>query len=197
VASWPAGVTRRPEQSSVHHREKVMSTHWSQESLPAALLFEDLDQELASTRRMLERVPDDKGDWRPHEKSGSLAELATHVADLAGLGVMILETEELDALARPPRQTLRTSEEMLARFDQNVQRLRAALDGTDAARFEGEWTLRAGERVFAARPRRSLLRTMVLSHIVHHRAQLGVYLRLLDVPVPGMYGPSADEGFGR
>jgi len=170
-----------------------MSTSWSDETVPAALLLEDLDQEMASTRRMLERVPDGKGAWRPDEKSFSLTDLATHVANLPGLGVTMLETEEMDALSRPPREALETTKDLLDRFDQNVEKLRATLDATSSARLEGDWTLRAGERVFMSRPRRSLLRTMVLSHMVHHRAQLGVYLRLLGVPVPGMYGPSADE----
>jgi uncharacterized damage-inducible protein DinB len=172
-----------------------MSIKWSQETVPAALLLEDFDQELASTRRMLERVPLDNGDWRPDEKSFCLADLATHVADVLGLGVAILETEELDALARPPRQAAQNVKELLDRFDRNAERLRAALDTADSAEFTSDWTLRAGDRVFLCRPRRSLLRTMVLSHMVHHRAQLGVYLRLLGVPVPGMYGPSADDRF--
>ncbi len=170
-----------------------MSPSWSDETVPAALLLEDLDQEMASTRRMLEHVPEGKGDWRPDEKSFSLTDLATHVANLPGLGVMMLETEELDALSRPPRERLETSAALLDSFDRNVERLRTTLDAATGAQMEGDWTLRAGEQVFLSRPRRSLLRTMVVSHMVHHRAQLGVYLRLLGVPVPGMYGPSADE----
>lgn len=167
------------------------------EASPEATSFlEDMDSELASTRRMLERVPADHAAWRPHEKSNSLSELATHVADIVGLGATILETEELDALERPRREPLGTPAELLGRLDENIARLRAALSTADAERLESEWTLRAGDRVFLSRPRRQLLRAMFLSHMIHHRGQLSVYLRLLDVPVPGMYGPSADEDFG-
>ena len=166
------------------------------DALPEAVPFlDDMDAELASTRRMLERVPDAHAAWRPHEKSKSLSELATHVADAVGLAATILETEELDALSRPQREPLGTSAQLLERLDENVARLRAALGTADARRLAAEWTLRAGERVFVRRPRRALLRTMFLSHMIHHRGQLSVYLRLLDVPVPGMYGPTADEDF--
>lgn len=167
----------------------------TRDALPEAVPFlDDMDAELASTRRMLERVPDGHATWRPHAKSKSLSELATHVADTVGLAATILETEELDALSRPQRPPLGTSAELLKRLDQNVARLRAALGSADAQRLAAEWTLRAGERVFLRRPRRALLRAMFLSHMIHHRGQLSVYLRLLDVPVPGMYGPTADEG---
>lgn len=165
-----------------------------QEAIPIPCI-DDWEDEMASTRRVLERFPDGQGDWRPHEKSRSLAELATHVADGPGLGATILETEELDALTRPRQAPLGTSAELLERFDRNVERLRAALNTVDGERARAEWTLRAGDQVFVRRPRRALMRTMFLSHTIHHRAQLGVYLRLLDVPVPGVYGPSADEGF--
>jgi uncharacterized damage-inducible protein DinB len=161
-----------------------------------AFLDDDLAAELASTRRMLARVPDGHATWRPHEKSKTLSELATHVADCVGLGATILETDELDALTRPRREPLTTAAELIERLEQNETRLRTALSTTDDARLAAEWTLRAGDRVFVRRPRRALLRVMFLSHMIHHRAQLGVYLRLLDVPVPGMYGPTADEDFG-
>jgi uncharacterized damage-inducible protein DinB len=169
-------------------------THQTQAASAAiAFLHDDLDAELASTRRMLERVPDGQAAWRPHEKSKTLSELATHVADCVGLGATILETDELDALARPRREPLATSAELLQRLDENERRLRDALSTVDDDRLSSEWTLRAGDRVFVRRKRRALLRVMFLSHMIHHRAQLGVYLRLLDVPVPGMYGPTADE----
>jgi uncharacterized damage-inducible protein DinB len=171
-----------------------MTAKASRGSVPIDLLFEDFDAELTSTRRVLERFPDGKGDWRPHAKSRTLAELATHVTDIPGLGATILETDELDALKRPPRTTAASAAELLERLDANAMRLRAALAAADEARLAGEWTMRAGDHVFVKRPRRSLLRVMFASHMVHHRAQLGVYLRLLDVPVPGVYGPSADEG---
>ena len=171
-----------------------MSDAPSKGPLPRELLFGDFDQELASSRRMLERVPDGKGDWRPHEKSRTLAQLATHVADIVGLAVTILETEELDALQRPRREPLTTAADLVARFDENAARLHGALAAAPDDRLWGVWRLRAGDHVFVEQPRFALMRVMFVSHMVHHRAQLGDYLRLLDVPVPGMYGPSADEG---
>jgi uncharacterized damage-inducible protein DinB len=157
--------------------------------------LDDMEDELASTKRVLERFPDGQGSWRPHEKSKTLAELARHVADIPGLAATIVETEEMDALARPPREPLSTAAEIIAHFDGGVSALRAALSRIDDARLRGEWVLRAGDRVFVRRPRRALLRTMFLSHMIHHRAQLGVYYRLLNVPVPSVYGPTADEPF--
>lgn len=157
--------------------------------------LDDMNEELATTRRTLERVPDAKGDWRPHAKSRTLAELATHVADIPGLAATILVTDEMDVLARPHREPLASPAELLERFDRGVARLQAALAEVDEARLGGTWSLRAGDQVFVRRPRRALMRTMFLSHMVHHRAQLGVYLRLLDVPVPSVYGPTADEAF--
>jgi uncharacterized damage-inducible protein DinB len=159
----------------------------------AMQFLDDMQDELASTRRTLERFPDGRATWRPHAKSRTLAELATHVADIPGLAATIVGTEELDVLARPRREPSTTSAELLERFDGNVTQLRTALSMLDDARLAAEWTLRAGTQVFIRRPRSALLRTMFLSHMIHHRAQLGVYYRLLDVPVPGMYGPTADE----
>jgi uncharacterized damage-inducible protein DinB len=168
----------------------------SRAAAPTSFGFiDDMEEELASTKRVLERVPEGQGSWRPHEKSKSLGELARHLADIPGLAAAILETEEMDALARPPREPLNTSGELMAHFDGGVSALRAALGRADDERMRGEWALRAGDRVFVRRPRRALMRTMFLSHMIHHRAQLGVYLRLLNVPVPGVYGPSADEPF--
>jgi uncharacterized damage-inducible protein DinB len=160
-----------------------------------AELTDEMNDELASTRRTLERVPDGRGDWRPHAKSRTLAELAAHVADIPGLAATILETEEMDALARPRRDPPANAAQLLERFEGGVARLRAALDKTDETRLGENWTMRAGDQVFIRRPRRALMRTMFLSHMIHHRAQLGVYLRLLDVPVPSVYGPTADEAF--
>ena len=157
--------------------------------------LDDMREELAATRRTLERVPEGRGDWRPHAKSRTLAELATHVADIPGLAATILQSEELDAMARPRRDPLTTAPELLERFDGGVAQLHAALQGIEPSRLAKDWVLRAGDQVFVRRPRRQLLRTMFLSHMIHHRAQLGVYLRLLDVPVPSVYGPTADEAF--
>jgi uncharacterized damage-inducible protein DinB len=158
-----------------------------------AIFYEDLDREIASTRRVLERLPDGQASWRPHEKSRPLMELAAHVAGIPGLGLMILETDEVDRSTRPPAPGATTAAEVLARFDANVAKLRAALAKTDVDALRKTWTMRMGERVLVQGTKRMLLRVMVLSHIVHHRAQLGVYYRLLHVPVPSVYGPTADE----
>jgi uncharacterized damage-inducible protein DinB len=144
---------------------------------------------------VLERFPDGQGSWRPHDKSKTLAELARHVADIPGLAAAILETDEMDALARPPREPLNTAAQLIELFEGGVSALHGALSRADDERMRGDWALRAGDRVFVRRPRRALLRTMFLSHMIHHRAQLGVYYRLLNVPVPSVYGPTADEPF--
>lgn len=155
--------------------------------------FEDLEEELASTRRMLERYPDGSGDWRPHPRSRSLAELATHVAGLPGRGASIIATDGVDLAERTPRPSLDSREALLASFDDAVLGLRKALAAATDADLDGTWTMRAGPKVLVQGTKRLLLRRMVLSHMIHHRAQLGDAYRLLDVPVPGTYGPSADE----
>ncbi|HEX6750571.1 MAG TPA: DinB family protein [Longimicrobium sp.] len=158
----------------------------------AQLLYADFDAELAATRRLLERFPDGRGEWRPHERSRTLAELATHLSDLAGRCAVVLTTRERDALGSASRPPLASADALLAAHDAGVARLREALAAADHETLAVEWTIRRGERVMARGPRRVMLRVM-MSHMVHHRAQLGVCYRLLDVPVPGVYGPSADD----
>ena len=160
---------------------------------PMALLFPELDGELAKTRRMLERFPDDKAGWTPHGKSKPIDALATHIATTPFHGVRLIETDELDMAVRPPAPHASTAAELVALFDQAVAALKQALPKVTSELLETPWTLRAGPKVFFSLPRRILMRDLVISHIIHHRAQLGVYYRLLDVPVPGSYGPSADE----
>lgn len=156
--------------------------------------FGDFEQELAQSRRVLERIPDQHFAWKPHEKSGSLGQLSGHVAGLPDLALMVLTRDGLDVLGdRPRREPATTRDELLARFDESAATARAALEAADEATFAQPWTLRAGERVVFTAPRAGALRTFFLSHLIHHRAQLTVYLRLLNVPVPGMYGPSADD----
>ena len=163
-------------------------------SLPLTqLLYADFDAEFATTRRFLERYPAGKDDWRPHPSSRPLRTLANHVADLTGRGTLILETDERDAAAVAPRPEVGTAAELVALLDANVARFRTVLAGTDFAALERPWTLRMGPRIIVQEKKRLLLRTMLMSHLVHHRAQLGVYYRLLGLPVPGAYGPSADE----
>jgi uncharacterized damage-inducible protein DinB len=156
-------------------------------------LLIDLDREMASTRRLLERYPLGKGDWQPHVKSRSLSALATHVANIPNHGANILTTAEMDVATRQPQPLKDSAAELLEAFDAGVTRLKAAVVATDAATLAEKWTMRAGPRVLASESRALLMRLMVINHLVHHRAQLGMYLRLLNVPIPGMYGPSADE----
>ena len=161
------------------------------------LLLPEWDAECATTRRVLERLPEERFDWKPHAKSTSLRVLAGHVADLAGFGVQTLTVEALDLAppGAPPFQEMepRHRAELLARFDAARDAAHAALAdiGDDALRQP--WSLLLGGKVFRTWTRYSALRGFVMNHSVHHRAQLGVYLRLMDVPVPSMYGPTADE----
>lgn len=146
---------------------------------------------MATTRKVLERVPSAKGAWRPHPKSFPLGHLAQLVARMPGWITLTLRQTELD-LATYPGYTLETTLVLLAEFDRNVREARAALAATSDADLAANWTLRNGERVFMTMPRGPVVRTHI-NHLVHHRGQLSVYLRLLDVPVPSIYGPTADE----
>jgi len=160
-------------------------------------LLPEFDQEMANTRRTLERVPEDKFAWKPHEKSMAFGRLATHLADLVGWGVSVVEHDSLD-LAPPggtaPRNvTLGSRKEVLSLFDGNVAATRAAMARAHDDHLRKSWTLLfSGNKVFSL-PRIVVLRSSVLNHSIHHRAQLGVYLRLNNLPVPAIYGPSADE----
>jgi len=161
--------------------------------MDGASLVPEFDLEMANTRRALERVRDDELDYKPHEKSFSLRDLAAHVANIPTWTDITLTTTELD-LEQPFDRTLPTTrEEILAHFDESVSSARAVLQKTSAEEMEVAWTLRTGDQVWFSQPRWDIYRSFVMSHLIHHRAQLTVYLRLLDIPVPGMYGPSADE----
>ncbi|HVT58130.1 MAG TPA: DinB family protein [Thermoanaerobaculia bacterium] len=167
-------------------------------SLSAALLPE-FDQEMKSTRRVLERVPDERLEWRPHPKSRPLGPLASHIADIPTRIVDVIELESLDIMPQVPRPRpapAASRQEILARFDANVAAARAALAGAADAHLVEPWSLLAGGRALFTLPRAAAVRALVLSHIIHHRAQLGVYLRINDIAVPAIYGPSADEGVG-
>lgn len=158
-------------------------------------LLPEYDQESASTRKMLERVPEDKLDWRPHPKSFTMAALATHLATIAQWGSAILEGDSYDVAspdAKPP-DPAGTRKELLELFDEGTTRFRAQLAATDDARLHEPWSLVKGSETIFTTPRIAVIRSFILNHAIHHRAQLGVYLRLNDVPVPGVYGPSADE----
>lgn len=156
-------------------------------------LLTEFDHEMGTTRRLLERLPDDKLAWKPHEKSMSFGGLGTHLSSLPLWAGTILNEASFDLIneTRSPEKTSRA--EILAAFDDHVRRARASLDKTDAE-YAGRWSLlRGGQEVFSL-PRVAAFRSFVLSHIIHHRGQLSVYLRLNDIPVPAIYGPTADEG---
>jgi uncharacterized damage-inducible protein DinB len=161
---------------------------------PHAMLFPDLESELATTRRMLERVPNGNNDWRPHAKSRTLGELATHLAVLPGFGLMMATQKEFDAgEGRRTEPALATSAERVKMFDDLCAQLKGVLQQMTWDQANSTWTLRFGDRVFIRAPRTAVLRSAFVTHSAHHRAQLGVYLRMLDTPVPWSYGRSADE----
>ena len=165
-------------------------------SLSQALLPE-FDREMANTRKVLERVPGDKLDWKAHEKSNTIGWVAMHLADIPGWVQMTLGQDSLD-LAPPGAEPYRAPAvepvpAILERFDKNVAAGRAVLAAAKDEDFAKPWSLLRGGTVLFTMPRGVVLRSFVLSHIIHHRAHLCVYLRLNDVPVPGLYGPSADE----
>jgi uncharacterized damage-inducible protein DinB len=153
----------------------------------------EFDQEMAATRRTLERIPDGKADWKPHDKSMALGRLANHVAEIPGWVAVILQQESLDLPETYQPQLLASREEILAAFDKSVGEARQAIQAADPAGLDQAWTLRFGGKLVFSMPRQAVLRGMVMNHLIHHRAQLGVYLRLNDIPVPAIYGPSADE----
>jgi uncharacterized damage-inducible protein DinB len=157
-------------------------------------LLADYDHEMGTTRRLLERLPEDKLSWKPHEKSMTLGGLATHLTTIPLWAGAILNEPFFDLAAAPPNQAEKTSRaEILAAFDETRVRTRGWMDKSDAE-YNAAWTLkRAGQQIFSV-PRVAAFRSFVLHHLIHHRGQLSVYLRINDVPVPAIYGPSADEG---
>ncbi len=157
-------------------------------------LAAELEQEARTTRRLLERVPEGSFGWKPHEKSMSLGQLAGHVAQLPGLIVAALKVDEFDFATagwKPfvPQSTAGLVEE----FDKNVKSAAEALRGGRDERMGEKWSLKSGGHALFEMPRAQVVRFVGLNHFVHHRGQLSVYLRLLDVPLPSIYGPSADE----
>lgn len=164
---------------------------------PVALLYPDLDTEMSLTRAMLAAVPWAQKDWKPHAKSMSLGGLATHIA---GLPDFLTTMASMDELVFNPADwatpVLGSTDELVALFDTKLAGMQAALAGLDWARLDGNWKMTMGGHAMIDNQRGYLLRHMGINHLVHHRAQLGVYLRLLDVKIPGSYGPSADTNMG-
>jgi uncharacterized damage-inducible protein DinB len=156
-------------------------------------LLAEFDHEMGTTRRLLDRLPDEKLSWKPHEKSMSLGGLATHLSNLPHWGSTILNDPSFDLADAPPGADEKASRTaILSHFDEMVRRTRALLDKSDAE-LAAPWSLKRGGHVIFSMPRVAAFRTFVLYHSVHHRGQLSVYLRLIGVPIPAIYGPSADE----
>jgi len=154
----------------------------------------EFDHEAATTRRLLERVPADKFDWKPHEKSFTLLQLTTHIADMPGWMGVVGPEDELDLATPMDRPAPPTStEELLARYDANVETFRKVGAQVPDDTLMQPWRLRSGDTVHFEIPRIASIRTFILNHFIHHRGQLSVYLRLLDVPLPSIYGPTADD----
>ena len=159
----------------------------------ASDLLPEFEQEMATTRRLLERVPSDRAQWKPHPKSFALGHLAQLVSWMPGWIANTARQTALDLLAAPG-YSFETTETLLAGFDHNVREAREALASAQDADFKVPWSLKRGDQVLFTAPRGAVVR-MHISHLSHHRGQLTVYLRLLDVPIPSIYGPTADERF--
>jgi uncharacterized damage-inducible protein DinB len=153
--------------------------------------LKEFDEEMASTRRLLERVPTDKGRWKPHEKSFPLGHLAQLVSWMPGWIASTLHEPHID-LAAAGGYSFESTDSLLTVFDSNVQQARDALSSVTGSRLDEPWSLRLGERVLFTAPRGEVVRQH-LNHLIHHRGQLTVYLRQVDVPLPQIYGPTADE----
>ena len=170
------------------------STATSSDPLASAFLAE-LDNEAKTTRSCLERIPADKFSWKPHEKSMAFGHLASHVAEMFGWTPSTLGSDELDFSKMDHKPFVpETSEHLLEFFDKNVREAMETLHNAPDELFMENWTMRNGETVYFTMPKGAVMRSFILNHIVHHRGQLSVYLRLNDIPVPSIYGPSADEG---
>ncbi|HXG91682.1 MAG TPA: DinB family protein [Blastocatellia bacterium] len=164
----------------------------------SAALLPEFDHEMANTRKTLERVPEDRFGWKPHEKSMAMGGLATHIANIPHWTSVTINQDQFD-MAPPGQEPFRlpqaeTLKEVLDAFDTNVASARDAILGASDEHLLKSWSLLSGGQTVLTLPRIAVVRTFVMNHIIHHRAQLGVYLRLNDVAVPSIYGPSADEG---
>jgi len=158
-----------------------------------AIPLAEFDQEMATTRRLLERVPDDKGSWKPHPKSCPLGHLAQLVAGMPGWITRTLHEPAID-LTGGQGYSMEKTATLLADFDRNVKSARDALASVTNAQLDEPWSLKMGDKVLFTTPRGATTRQH-LNHLIHHRGQLSVYLRELDVPLPSIYGPTADEGW--
>ena len=158
------------------------------------ILAAELKHEAISARKMLERIPGDKLAWKPHEKSMTLERIASHIVEMVGWTKETLTHDELDfsKFDYTPKQYT-DSTQLVADFDKNIAESIEILNDTTNETMAGNWTMRNGEQIYFTMPKAAVMRSFVMSHIIHHRGQMSVYLRLLDIPVPSIYGPSADE----
>jgi uncharacterized damage-inducible protein DinB len=163
----------------------------------AQSMLPEFDHEMATTRRLLERVPEADADWRPHAKSTALGQLAAHIGGLPQLCLLTTSLDEFD-MAPPggtqtPPPTFSTTAALLDKFDAGVREAREGIAGASDEQLMQKWAFKKGGATIMALPRVAVIRTLILNHMIHHRGQLSVYLRLRDVPLPSIYGPSADE----
>ena len=157
------------------------------------LFLNQLEEEAATTRRMLAIVPNDKYDWQPHSKSMTIKQLTTHIGELPSWISFALQTEELDFAANPYEQIdITNTTDLLSYFERSYKEGKGALEKATEEQLLKTWTMRNGDHIISVRSKADVIR-MSLSQLIHHRAQLGVFLRLLNVPLPGSYGPTADE----
>jgi uncharacterized damage-inducible protein DinB len=153
----------------------------------------EIERESVNTRKLLELLPEDKFDWLPHANSMTLIKLASHISNLIGWPAFTIELDELDLAKDLKPFVPANSAELLENFDNNLAKSLHALENVSDETLLKNWTLKKGERVIVQQPKAGILRVMCTNHLIHHRGQLSVYLRLLDIPIPGMYGPSYDE----
>lgn len=157
------------------------------------MILPEFDQEMANTRKLLELVPEGKQDYKPHEKSMSLGRLASHTAEIPGWVADTLQKEVLELNAGQQPYLAKSREELLEKFDKDVAQARDVIAGASDDDLHKTWTMKFDGQTIISMPRTAVLRSFIMNHLIHHRAQLGVYLRLNDIEFPGMYGPSADE----
>jgi len=159
------------------------------------VLLPEYDHEMATARKLLERVPMTDAQWKPHEKSMSLGQLATHLVEIPGWGGSIIGSSSVDLAANPEFEhpTFHTNEALLSAFDRNVSTTRDLIASRSDAEMMETWTLKHGDKVLMSLPKAGVLRSFLMNHLIHHRGQLSVYIRLKNIPVPSIYGPSADE----